>query len=144
MKKTAKIMALLLLAVTTMVSCTKNNSSNDGNQNANLIVGKWKCEWVSESHYTNDYLDNPFEVGDICEFYDDGFGQYTCYRHEEYGNYSWTEDFGYTIDNILVIMPVEHSIPFKIEKISNDSLVLNGIRYIKSNESLITYRFKKM
>lgn len=143
MKKTTKIMALVLLVVTTMVSCTKNNSASNENQNANLIVGKWKCVWVSESHYNNEYLYNPFESGDICEFYDDGFGQCTIYRDGS----SWTYDFGYTIDNILVIMGdsfEEDAMPFKIEKISTDSLVLNGFRHIKNTESLITYRFEKM
>ena len=77
MKKTVKILALVLLVVTTMVSCTKNN----GNKNANLIVGKWKC--VSYNVNYTDYFDSDYfkwtKVGDFWNFSKDGTLNFVAY-----------------------------------------------------------------
>lgn len=77
MKKTVKILALVLLVVTTMVSCTKNN----GNKNAKLIVGKWKC--VSYSMSNSGDIDPDYfkwtKVGDFWNFSKDGTLNFVAY-----------------------------------------------------------------
>ena len=80
MKKTAKILALVLLVVTAMVSCIKNNSASNGNQNANLIVGKWKCVSYSDDDEHFSWA----KIGDIWEFSSDGTLDFVIYYEESH------------------------------------------------------------
>lgn len=140
MKKTAKILALLLLAVTTMVSCTKNNSSNDGNQSANLIVGKWKCvSYNSNSHNIPDVVAGvPLEwskVGDFWSFSNDGTLDFKMYsRHDEpsfktipiSAHYIISEKWLTFFSNQLqTIATTAATVSFEITEISSDKLILD-------------------
>lgn len=120
MKKIAKILALLLLAVTTMVSCTKNNSSNDGNQSANLIVGKWKC--VNFSEPVGDY--DLARVGSIWDFNSEGTLEFDTYHfnpsHIEHYSIAYTV----TDKNLVMHIPYE-PLSFEITEISKEKLVLD-------------------
>lgn len=126
MKKTAKILALVLLVVTTMVSCTKNNSANNGNQNANLIVGKWKCVSYSDD---GDYF-SWAKIGDIWEFSSDGTLDLVIYN--EYSeaekisahyicSEKWLSFFTYSIYN--------GTVSFEISEISRNDLTLDCQAY---------------
>ena len=120
MKKTAKILALLLLAVTTMVSCTKNNSSNDGNQSANLIVGKWKC--VNYSETGGDY--DLARVGSIWDFNSEGTLEFDTYYN--YSSQVKHLSIAYLItDKILVMFIPYETLSLHISELSKEKLVLD-------------------
>lgn len=135
MKKTAKILALLLLAVTTMVSCTKNNSTNNGNQNANLIVGKWKC--VS---YSNGVGENIGEiggydwskVGDLWNFSDDGTLDFKVHTHQNTSPITIPVSSHYIISEKWLtvfcyqISGANGTVSFEITEISKDKLTLDA------------------
>ena len=120
MKKAAKILALVLLVVTTMVSCTKNNSASNGNQNANLIVGKWKC--VNYSEPAGDY--DLAQVGSIWDFNSEGTLEFDTY--DNYSSQVNHLSIAYLItDKILVMFIPYETLSFEITEISKKKLVLD-------------------
>ncbi len=136
MKKTVKIFALVLLVVTTMVSCTKNN----GNKNANLIVGKWKC--VSYNVNYTDYFDSDYfkwtKVGDFWNFSKDGTLNFVAYgapKHIEGQHMPIVEipvSTNYNISEKWLTFSCVYcgnylggdSFPFEIMEISKDKLII--------------------
>jgi hypothetical protein len=123
MKKTAKIIALILLAVTTIVSCTKNNSSNDGNQNANLI-GKWKCVSYNEINSSCEFSWS--SIGSFWNIMEDGTLELDVYFKDE--NHTTKHlSVPYVAAEKWLTMYLSHkTFPFKIIENTKDKLVLNG------------------
>lgn len=138
MKKTTKIMALVLLVVTTMVSCTKNNSASNENQNANLIVGKWKCvSYNSNSHNIPDVVSGvPVEwskVGDFWDFSNDGTLNFKMYSRSDDSSFitipisahyviseKWLTFFSSQLGTTA------ETVSFEITEISRDKLILDS------------------
>jgi hypothetical protein len=117
MKKAAKIWALVLLVVTTIVSCSKNINVKSTD---NLIVGKWKC--VNYSEPAGDY--DLAQVGSIWDFNSEGTLEFDTYHF----NPSHIEHYSiaYTVTNKILVMHIPYEpLSFEITEISKEKLVLD-------------------
>ncbi len=117
MKKAAKIWALVLLVVTTIVSCAKNINVKSTD---NLIVGKWKC--VNYSEPAGDY--DLAQVGSIWDFNSEGTLEFDTYHF----NPSHIEHYSiaYTVTDKILVMHIPYEpLSFEITEISKEKLVLD-------------------
>lgn len=117
MKKAAKIWALVLLVVTTIVSCAKNINVKSTD---NLIVCKWKC--VNYSEPAGDY--DLAQVGSIWDFNSEGTLEFDTYHF----NPSHIEHYSiaYTVTDKILVMHIPYEpLSFEITEISKEKLVLD-------------------